>query len=144
MSEALRLRAPVLLLTPSVQAECVRLLTAAHPLEACALLLGSRTTRGHEVERLAEVANISDAESAFELDPLSWRSIELDARAEGLEVVGIWHSHPRTPAAPSPRDRRGAQPGWSHAITSADEPSRTRSYYPSPTGLVEQRVSSLS
>jgi len=143
MSDPLRLRAPDLLLYPAAQAECVRLLSTAHPREACALLLGARSTRGHEVERLAEVRNISDGEGAFELDPLTWRSIELEARAEGLEVVGVWHSHPRTPAAPSPRDRNRAQPGWSHAITSAADPNRTRSYYPSEGGLVEQRVTTL-
>jgi len=114
------------------------------PREACALLLGGRTDRGHEVKRVTEVLNLSPKVDAFELDPVTWRAVELEARAEGLEVVGVWHSHPRALAAPSPRDRAGAQPGWSHAITSAAEPARTRSYYSCAEGLVEQRVITLS
>jgi len=135
-------RVPDLLLKPAAQADCERALAAAHPREACALLLGRKTPEGHLVRRIALVPNIATGDDAYELDPLTWREVELEARAEELEVVGVWHSHPRTQATPSARDRAAAQLGWSHAITAAAAPTRTRSYYASSDGLVEQRVSS--
>jgi proteasome lid subunit RPN8/RPN11 len=137
-------RAPDLLLKPAAQADCERALAAAHPREACALLLGRKTPKEHLVRRIALVPNIAAGDDAYELDPLTWREVELEARAEGLEVVGVWHSHPRTQAAPSARDRAAAQPGWSHAITAAADPTRTRSYYARADGLVEQRVSTCA
>ena len=133
---------PDLLMQSAAQVECERALAAAHPREACALLIGAKTSEGHLVRRVAPVANIAPGDDAYELDPLSWREVECEARAEGLEVLGVWHSHPRTEATPSARDRSTAQLGWSHAITAAAAPTRTRSYYASSDGLVEQRVSS--
>ena len=134
-------RVPDLLMQSAAQAECERALAAAHPREACALLLGAKTSQGHLVKRVAPVANIASGDDAYVLDPLGWREVEREARAEGLEVLGVWHSHPRTEATPSARDRGSAQLGWSHAITAAAAPTRTRSYYASPDGLVEQQVS---
>ncbi|MGH8508908.1 MAG: Mov34/MPN/PAD-1 family protein, partial [Gammaproteobacteria bacterium] len=41
-----------------------------------------------------------------------------DARARGLEIVGVWHSHPDHPAEPSETDRAAAWEGWSYLIVS--------------------------
>ena len=131
---------PDLVLSGTAQAECSRLMDAAHPREACALLVGERTEAGHEIARLAPIPNLAKGEDAFHLDPSSWRQAEFDARAAGLEVLGVWHSHPRTEATQSPRDQAGAQPGWSHVISAAAGPVRIRSYFLSAGRLVEQRV----
>ena len=89
---------------------------------------------------VAEISNLAAEADAFRLDLISWLEAEREAREDGLEVLGIWHSHPRTSAAPSPRDLASAQSGWSHAISSAHEPSRPRSYFLCDDRLVEQRV----
>ena len=136
-------RIPDLLMQPAAQAECERALAEAHPREACALLIGAKTSQGHLVRRVAQVPNISPEGDAYELDPLRWREVELEARAEGLRVLGVWHSHPRTQAVPSMKDRAKAQPGWSHAIPAAAAPTRTRSYFARADRLVEQRVSAI-
>ena len=133
-------RLPDLFLSKTTEAECCRLMAAAHPREACALFVGERTEAGHEVTRLASIPNLAEGEDAYLLDPRALQEVELDARAEGLEVLGVWHSHPRTEATPSPRDQAGAQPGWSHAISAAGDPIQIRSYFPSAGRLVEQRV----
>ena len=133
-------RVPDLLLPRTVVDECDRLMAAVRPREACALLVGERTDAGHEVLRLAPIPNLAGDVDTFRLDPRSWRKVELDARVEGLEVLGVWHSHPRTEATPSPRDQAGAQPGWSHAISAAAGPVRLKSYFPSEGRLVEQKV----
>ena len=40
------------------------------------------------------------------------------ARDQGLEIVGIWHSHPDHPAEPSVTDLASAWGGWSYLIAS--------------------------
>jgi len=142
MAEALR--APELSLPPGLQAECARLLTEARPREACALLVGKRGPDERLVEEVVAINNVAEGEDAFELDPMAWRQAELQARAEGLEVLGVWHSHPRAEAIPSARDRVGAQPGWSYAISGGAEPERVRSFLCVDGALVEQRVTTRS
>jgi desampylase len=111
---------------------------AASPREACGLLLGARSDAGYLVSRIVPVPNISPAEDAFQLDPLAWRSAELAAREEGLEVLGVWHSHPRSDAEPSARDHAGAQAGWSHVICAAKGERAIRSFYSLAGRLLEQ------
>jgi proteasome lid subunit RPN8/RPN11 len=41
-----------------------------------------------------------------------------DARGRSLEVVGIYHSHPNHPAAPSEFDRSRATPWYTYVILS--------------------------
>ena len=60
--------------------------------------------------------NRERAHDRFELDPRDLLSADLAARAEGREIVGIWHSHPDHPAEPSETDRLAAWPGWSYLI----------------------------
>jgi proteasome lid subunit RPN8/RPN11 len=54
----------------------------------------------------------------YELDPRTMLEADRDCRARGLEVVGVWHSHPDHPAEPSETDRAGAWEGWSYIIVS--------------------------
>lgn len=85
----------------------------ALPDEACGLLLGLRRGCEVEVAALASARNIAiDPRAGFELDPLDAIAAEDGARAVGLAVVGVWHSHPRGPRVPSPEDRRGADSTW--------------------------------
>jgi len=41
-----------------------------------------------------------------------------EARGRGLDVVGIYHSHPNHPAAPSEFDRSRATPWYTYVILS--------------------------
>lgn len=53
-----------------------------------------------------------DAESRrdrFYLDPRDYLRADREARQQGLDVVGCYHSHPDHPAHPSERDRLGGQ-----------------------------------
>jgi proteasome lid subunit RPN8/RPN11 len=75
---------------------------AAHPLEACGLLLG----RQGEIEEIRACANVHpDPARQFEIDPRALIDAHRTARAGGLEVVGYYHSHPSGPPEPSPTDR---------------------------------------
>ncbi len=92
---------------------------AAHPLEACGILLG-------EAGRITEAraaANVHPAPAThFEIDPQALIDAHRAARSGGPQVVGYYHSHPRGPAEPSATDRASANgDGAVWAIISQDD-----------------------
>ena len=56
------------------------------------------------IESAVRAKNLSDDPSRFLIDPKDHIQARRDARAAGLDVVGFYHSHPRSEAVPSPRD----------------------------------------
>lgn len=78
---------------------------AAHPLEACGLLLG----RGALIEEVRACANVHpEPARQFEIDPQALVNAHRAARAGGPKVLGYYHSHPSGPSAPSVTDRAHA------------------------------------
>ena len=78
---------------------------AAAPDECCGLLLGA----GGSVVAARPARNAADdAGRRFVVDPKDHIDGRREARARGIEVVGFYHSHPRSPAAPSETDRAQA------------------------------------
>lgn len=73
----------------------------AAPAECCGVL-GGIDGRIVEVVPIANVA--ADAESHFELDPAGLVKARSALRRAGLDVVGFYHSHPRTSPEPSSYD----------------------------------------
>ncbi|MFW6198581.1 MAG: M67 family metallopeptidase, partial [Acidobacteriota bacterium] len=70
-----------------------------YPHEVCGLLLGRHLDDGVLVERAVRVPNRSPDRRAdrYVLDPLGFLRFERLAEGRGLEVVGIWHTHPDSP-----------------------------------------------
>lgn len=94
---------------------------AAHPHEACGLLVGLETPEATVVARVEEARNACErARDRYVLAPEDHFRIESAARSEGLDVVGVWHSHPDRPARPSRTDHEAAWQGWSYVIVRAD------------------------
>ncbi len=91
-----------------------------YPYERCGLLLGHVTDSVSEVREvvLAQNLNVSRAGDRFELDPEDFIKADARSRAEGMEIVGVWHTHPDHPARPSQTDRENAWSGWSYLILS--------------------------
>ena len=79
---------------------------AAHPHEACGLLLGE----GARIAEARPAANVHPSpETHFEIDPKALIDAHRAARAGGaMQVIGYYHSHPQGPAAPSATDRASA------------------------------------
>ena len=94
-----------------------------YPRETCGLLLGVRGNNEQVVMqvRRARNLNVDRAEDRYELDPEDFLAADRAARAAGLDIIGIWHSHPDHPAMPSLVDRDGAWPGWSYLIVSVGQ-----------------------
>ena len=90
----------------------------AYPHEACGLMLGRRGERGVEVVevRRARNLNVTRARDRYDLDPVDYLAAEEAAAARGVELVGVWHTHPDHPARPSATDRSLAWAGWSYVI----------------------------
>ena len=79
---------------------------AAHPSEACGLLLGE----GARITEARETRNVHSApQTHFEIDPQALIDAHRAARGgTGLQVLGYFHSHPAGPPAPSATDRASA------------------------------------
>jgi proteasome lid subunit RPN8/RPN11 len=76
---------------------------AAHPLEACGVLLG----KGDRITAAQAARNVHPSpHTHFEIDPAALIAAHRAARAPGAcEVIGYYHSHPHGPAAPSATDQ---------------------------------------
>jgi proteasome lid subunit RPN8/RPN11 len=75
----------------------------AHPIEACAMLFGKLSNNGVSVEKVEMTPNKLQSTVRFEIDPMNAVAAFNDADEEGLEFIGLFHSHP-APAAPSSID----------------------------------------
>ena len=75
------------------------------PDECCGLLIGD----GDGVVDCAPARNIADRPAVrFLIDPKDHLHALRDARRRGLDIVGFYHSHPRSAAIPSDTDRAEA------------------------------------
>ena len=96
---------PQLLKIP--QSVCNAIVAHAHrelPLECCGLLLGQRHDEVAEVIEAVELINELRSEIAYRSEPKSLLAAYRQMRANHLEIVGIYHSHPTSPAIPSKHD----------------------------------------
>ncbi|HYV08506.1 MAG TPA: M67 family metallopeptidase [Thermoplasmata archaeon] len=89
----------------------------AFPEECCGFLFGHADESRRVVEvRLAKNVASEDREHRYVVDPLELLHADNEARAKGLELIGIYHSHPNHPAAPSEFDRSRAASWYSYLI----------------------------
>ncbi len=111
---------PLLTWSAPVREELCRRARRAFPREACGLLLGRRVPGGAEIVEAPQARNrvVERAGERFDLAPEDWVAIETRAREAGLEVVGVWHTHPDRPARPSSADRESAWEGYAWLIAS--------------------------
>ncbi|MFQ5779073.1 MAG: Mov34/MPN/PAD-1 family protein, partial [Terriglobia bacterium] len=97
----------------------------AYPNECCGALLGAPGEDDtKEVRALLSLDNRRAGEAArtrFLVTAEDYRAAEKAARAQGLEIVGFYHSHPDHPARPSEFDREHAWPWYSYIIVRVAE-----------------------
>lgn len=93
---------------------------SGYPNEVCGLLVGREVSRVTRVERVTLARNLAGARRAdrYTLDPRDFLEADDAARRDGLEIVGIWHSHPDHPARPSRTDFEAAWEGYTYVILS--------------------------
>jgi len=90
-------------LSPALQRELAAHARQSLPYECCGLILGDGDRRylqsircGNELvssDGTESKAGAADPRRAFEMNPLDYLAAEEKARARGLEVTAIYHSH---------------------------------------------------
>lgn len=105
-------------------------LEAAYPNEGAGLLLGTANGEGKQVVDILALANQwkgAEQYHRFLLTPQDMLRGEQEAFRRGLEVIGVFHSHPDHPAEPSGFDREWALPWYSYIITTVEQGRAVRS-----------------
>lgn len=89
---------------------------AAYPREACGVLLGTDGT----VTGVLPLTNVAEDTSNYEIkidELLAVYAAEDEGRCE---LLGYFHSHPRTCSAPSDIDKAYAVPGYAYVVCGVD------------------------
>lgn len=90
---------------------------SGYPYEVCGVFLG-RAGSPPRVEAAVPVVN-RETEAPrvrYQIAPEDLIRIQREARDQGLEILGYYHSHPDHPARPSETDRRVAAEGLSDGV----------------------------
>ena len=92
----------------------------AYPDEGAGFLLGHGDAERviHDLLFAANKREISARSRRYLIDPREYMDAEMESERRGLDLVGVFHSHPDHPNAPSEYDREWAQPVFSYVITS--------------------------
>jgi len=80
--------------------EIQELASTQHPLEACGLLAG----KNNQVEVVIGILNQAQSPTRFVMDPYEQLNAFQWIESNGLELIGIFHSHPRGPGTASVTD----------------------------------------
>ena len=110
----------------------------AYPLEACGLLVG----KGSRVHRFVHCTNEASSARVYSIPGKQLLRAEMAAEEDGLEIIGVFHSHTHSEPYPSPTDiAQAPDPGWHYVIVSLkrDAPE-TRSYRIDAGAIFEERV----
>ena len=92
----------------------------AYPEEGAGFLLG----RGGQVKEILALSNSREdgaRHNRFLFTADDYLQAELKAERLGLDLIGVFHSHPDCPNVPSEYDREWAQPFFSYIITRVDQ-----------------------
>jgi len=109
-------------------------LEAAYPDEGAGFLLGHLQGEAFLVGGILTLENRwqgSSQRNRFRLEPQDALQAELAAARQGMDVIGVFHSHPDHPAQPSQWDLAWATwPNFAYLITSVEQGQarRTRAW----------------
>ncbi|EJF53249.1 putative metal-dependent protease of the PAD1/JAB1 superfamily [Saprospira grandis DSM 2844] len=112
-------------LAPEAEQYILQQLEADFPNEGCGFFYGTEENEGQLRHVLLAEAVINSKEGdqrrRFEISPLDYMKAERKALELGLNLLGIYHSHPNHPAIPSIHDLKQAVPYFSYIILSVQE-----------------------
>jgi proteasome lid subunit RPN8/RPN11 len=102
-------------ITKKVIKEMVEYAKKEAPLEACGYL----GAKDGIITKIYALTNIDKSNEHFSFEPKEQFLAVKDARVQGLEICAVYHSHPASPARPSPEDVKLAyDPDMSYFIIS--------------------------
>jgi proteasome lid subunit RPN8/RPN11 len=129
-----------LLLDAALLAEMTAHCLRAYPAEGCGLLAGESSS-GRAI-RCFPTRNQAASARLYVVDPGDHLRASREAESEGLEIIGVFHSHTHTDAYPSATDiAQAPDPDWHYVLVSlrAEAPS-VRSFRISGTAVIEEPV----
>ena len=85
------------------------------PYECVGLLIGTSDKKEFQVKKIVLAKNTLGSPVAFEADPQFVYKVHKDAEKRGLQLVGIYHSHPNMHAFVSSRDAEFMK-YWGHLV----------------------------
>ncbi len=93
---------------------------AVYPDECCGFLLGSVEEKLSLIKDLREVENAAEdsRRKRYLILPKDFLSADNSSRELGLEIIGVYHSHPDQPAMPSIIDQENAISHYLYIIVS--------------------------
>ena len=99
-----------------------------YPEEACGLLVGHPVS--NSVVRFVACENITHSAKVYSIAPKDLLRAERNAEDDGMEVIGVMHSHTHTEPYPSVTDvNQAPDPSWHYIIVSLKrEAPEARSY----------------
>ena len=114
----------MLIIAPSILRAIQSHGETAYPNEGAGLLLGRAADGDKTLVDILPLANEWEAGEQYHrymITPQDMLRGENEAARRGLDVVGIFHSHPDHVAEPSTMDRDWAWPWYSYVITSVQK-----------------------
>ena len=88
------------------------------PRECCGLLVGT----GSSIDEAVRTSNVEPGTTRYRVDPADHFRLIKRLRGTGRDILGAYHSHPRSPARPSPTDIAEASgEGFLYVIASLAE-----------------------
>ena len=117
-----------------------------YPYEICGFILGKIDYKNNirEAEEVYQVENQNKerANDRFEIDPKDYLKVENYADQKGIQIIGIYHTHPDHPDRPSQTDLMFAQPDMSYIIMSIKngKASDWRSWELENNQFIEEKV----
>jgi proteasome lid subunit RPN8/RPN11 len=96
----------------------------SYPDEGAGFLLGYDDGDQRHVAQIFITENAREDEARhnrYLVSPNEYLQAEIAAELMGLNLIGVFHSHPDHPNRPSEFDREWAQPFFSYVITSVNE-----------------------
>ena len=76
------------------------------PNEECGLIGGTIEGDKRSIQKVYLLTNIDQSNEHFSMDPKEQLAAVKDMRANGLKLLGNFHSHPESPSRPSEEDKR--------------------------------------
>ncbi len=94
-----------------------------YPFECCGLLVGKyKNDKEKEILEIYGVENRNKdrANDRYEIDPGDFYRVDKEVSSKGMDILGIYHSHPDHPDRPSDVDREIASATYSYIIFSVN------------------------
>ena len=106
-------------LAAGTREQMVRHAYDCHPEESCGLLAGPGDG---DVQRVYPLTNILHSSTNYTIDPKEHLAAIRHADSEGMEIIGVFHSHPHTVGYPSVTDVSLApDPTWLYVLVGMEE-----------------------